>query len=372
MTAILPKLIEQYGLDLESKVVKNHIYLFYFMLLPFAIGSFMFLPKLLLILGVSSADLPFYIPYFQLSILSLLIAAPWSTFIPAYLRTRGRSKEATILDHSIAWSMIIGIFFTTHVLHLGVNTALIVNIITNAIPLYWFIWKKPIPHFFSKGFEFSWEEIKTYWKIVKWELIRRLAPRMSGIVGVGLTITINPIYAAIKYWIENLMMLPGGWVDSMAVLLNSHVSRNVGLGEGRPYKDNKFVFWKAAVGAVVSIAFIYVIAYFGLSWLPESIYNGLISPIIWLFLPIEIVTKLRYYMWLAISRSHRHDLNGMAQMIYAIPTAILTPLLLWLFLHKLQLSFESIFAVGAIVGTVQWSGAEIYFRYKLGHLHCTD
>lgn len=369
MTAILPKLIEQYGLDLESKVVKNHIYLFYLMLLPFAIGSFMFLPKLLLILGVSSADLPFYIPYFQLSILSLLIAAPWSTFIPAYLRTRGRSKEATILDHSIAWSMIIGIFFTTHVLHLGVNTALIVNIITNAIPLYWFLWKKPIPHFFSKGFEFSWEKIKTYWKIVKWELIRRLAPRISGIVGVGLTITINPIYAAIKYWIENLMMLPGGWVDSMAVLLNSHVSRNVGLGEGRPYKDNKFVFWKAAIGAVISIAFIYVIAYFGLSWLPESIYQGLVSPIIWLFLPIEIVTKLRYYMWLAISRSHRHDLNGMAQMIYAIPTAILTPLLLWLFLHKLQLSFESIFAVGAIVGTVQWAGAEIYFRYKLGYLH---
>lgn len=369
MTAILPKLIEQYGLDLESKVVKNHIYLFYLMLLPFAISSFMFLPKLLLILGVSPADLPFYIPYFQLSILSLVIAAPWSVFIPAYLRTRGRSKEATILDHSIAWSMIIGIFFTTHVLHLGVNTALIVNIITNAIPLYWFLWKKPIPEFFSKGFEFSWTEIKTYWKIVKWELIRRLAPRLSGVVGVGLTITVNPIYAAIKYWIENLMMLPGGWVDSMAVLLNSHVSRNAGLGEEPPYKDNKFVFRKATVGAVISIAFIYIIAYFGLSWLPESIYNGLISPIIWLFLPIEIVTKLRYYMWLSISRSYRHDLNGVAQMIYAIPTAILTPLLLWLFLHRLQLSFESIFAVGAIVGTVQWLGTEIYFRYKLGHLH---
>ena len=80
-----------------------------------------------------------------------------------------------------------------------------------------------------KGFEFSWKEIKTYWNIVKWELVRRLAPRVSAIIGVGLTITINPIYAAIKYWISNLMMLPEGWVDSMAGLLNSHVSRNVGL-----------------------------------------------------------------------------------------------------------------------------------------------
>lgn len=365
MTATLPKLIEKEGLSIESKVVKNHIYLFYLMLLPSAIGSFMFLPKLLLILGVSPADLPFYIPYFQLSIISILIAAPWATFIPAYLRTRGRSKEATVLDHAIAWSMLIGIFFTTHILHLGVNTALVVNMITNAIPLYWFLWKKPIPDFFSKGFEFSWHEIKTYWKIVKWELIRRLAPRLSAIIGVGLTITINPIYAAIKYWISNLMMLPEGWVDSMAGLLNSHVSRNVGLNEPIPHKDNKYVFWKAAVGAVLSIALIYAIAYYGLSWLPESIYKGIISPIIWVLLPIEIVTKLRYYMWLAISRSYRHDLNGIAQMIYAIPTAILTPLLLWLFLHQLQLSFESIFVVCAIVGTIQWLGAEIYFRRNM-------
>ena len=141
MTATLPKLIEKYGLDLESKVVKNHIYLFYLMLAPSAIGSFIFLPKFLLILGVLPSELPFYIPYFQLSIVSLLIAAPWSTFITSYLRTRGRSKEATTLDHAIAWSMLIGIFITTHVLHLGVNTALIVNIITNAIPLYWFLWK---------------------------------------------------------------------------------------------------------------------------------------------------------------------------------------------------------------------------------------
>ena len=365
MTATLPKLIEKYGLDLESKVVKNHIYLFYLMLAPSAIGSFIFLPKFLLILGVLPSELPFYIPYFQLSIVSLLIAAPWSTFITSYLRTRGRSKEATTLDHAIAWSMLIGIFITTHVLHLGVNTALIVNIITNAIPLYWFLWKKPIPRFFSKGFEFSLIEIKSYWKIVKWELVRKLVPRISAIISVGLTITINPIYAAIKYWISNLMMLPEGWVDSMAGLLNSHVSRNVGLNEPIPYKDNKFVFWRATIGAVISIVLLYVVAYFGLFWLPKSIYQGIISPIIWLLLPIEIVTKLRYYMWLAISRSYRHDLNGIAQMIYAVPTAILIPILLWLFLHQLKLSFESIFAVGAIIGSVQWLGTEIYFKRNI-------
>lgn len=365
MTATLPKLIKKYGLNLESKVVKNHIYLFYLMLLPSAIGSFLFLPKLLVILGVSPTDLPFYLPYFQLSIISILIAAPWATFIPTYLRTRGRSKEAMALDHAIAWSMLIGIFFTTHVLHLGVNTALIVNMITNAIPLYWFLWKRPIPQFFSKGFEFSWTEIKSYWVIVKWELVRRVAPRVSAIIGVGLTITINPIFAGIKYWISNLMMLPEGWVDSMAGLLNSHVSRNVGLGEEIPYKDNKFVFWKAVVGMLLSVISLYFLVYLGLTWLPESLYKGIISPIVWFFLPIELISRLRYYMWLSVSRSYRHDLNGVAQLIYAIPAAIITPVLLWLFLHYLQLGFESIFAVGAIVALVQWVCTEIYFRYKL-------
>lgn len=365
MTATMPKLIEKYGLDLESKIVKNHIYLFYLMLIPSAVGSFVFLPKLLLILGVPSTDLPFYIPYFQLSIISLLIASPWASFITTYLRTKGRSKEATVLDHAIAWSMLGGIFFTTHILHLGVNAAMIVNIITNPIPLYWFLWKKPIPQFFSKGFEFSWKEIKSYWKNVKWELIRRLSPRLSSIIGVGLTITINPIYAGVKYWVANLMMLPEGWVDSMSGLLNSHVSRNVGLDEETPYEDNKFIFWKATVGALSSIVLLYLITYFGLFWLPSSIYRGLISPIIWLFLPVKVVTNLRYYMWLSISRSYRHDLNGVAQLIYAIPIAILSPILLWLFLYCLQLSFESIFAVEAIVGIVQWVGTEIYFRYNL-------
>ena len=362
MTATLPKIIAKYGLDLESKVVKNHIYIFYMMLLPSAFGSLMFLPKLLTMLGVQASDLPLYVPYFQISIISILLTAPWAILVPAYLRTRGRSKEATVLDHTVAWSMLGGIFFTTHVLHLGPLAALFVNMFTNAMPLFWFLWHKPIPHFFTKGFEFSWIDIKSYWQIIKWELIRRLAPRISAVIGVGLTITINPIYAGIKYWVSNLMMFIEGWVDSMAGLLNSHVSRNVGLDKSEPQRDNAFVFWKAAIGSLISIVFIYICAYFGLSWLPESIYQGITAPLIWIFLPIEMVTKLRYYMWLSISRSYRHDLNGIAQLIYAIPTAILTPTLLWLFLHHLQLGFESIFAVSAIVGSVQWVGTELYFR----------
>lgn len=261
--------------------------------------------------------------------------------------------------------MIAGIFITTHIFHLGVNTALIVNIITNAIPLYWFLFNKPIPNFFKKGFEFDFKEIKRSWTIVKWELVRRMAPRVSAIIGVALMITINPIYAGVKYWISNLFTFVEGWIDAMAGLLNSHVSRNVGLKVKVPQKDNEYIFIKSALGTVLTIIFIYFCSKYLLWFLPESIYNEVLNPLIYIFALFEYLTKLRYYMWLSISRSYKIELNGKAQLFYALPTAFLTPLLLWLFLHKLSFGIEYIFLTSAIVGIVQWLLTEIYFRKNL-------
>lgn len=370
LTARLPRLLKEKGQSEASKQLKNHIYLFYLMLLPSAFGSYLFLPKLLTILGVQSNDLVLYLPYFRLTILSILVAAPWSVMIPAYLRARGESKIATALDHAIASSMLIGIFITTHLFHKGVSWAMVVNIAANSIPLIWFIVKKPIPQFRTKGFEFSWHDIKESWKIVKWELIRRLAPRVSAIIGASLMITVNPIYLAIKYWVSNLAMFPEGWVDSLASLLNSHVSRNTGIKNTTdsklvPYKDNEYVFRKSVIGLIASIAFIYVGTVSFLKFLPEQIYLGVINPWIYALLVIEVSAKLRYYMWLSISRSYRHDLNAKAQLFYAVPTAILTPLLIWSFLYLLNLGMIGIFATGAIVGTIQLLLTEIYFRKKL-------
>lgn len=163
LSAILPKLIAEKGEQVESKIVKNHIYIFYIILLPLAILSWIFLPELLKMLGVQESEFPLYLPYFKLSIISLIFFAPWSVFIPSYLRARGKTKEGAILDHLNAWTMLVGIFITTHIFNLGVNTALIVNMLANGIPLYWFLWKKPIPNFFKTGFEFSFTEIRRAW-----------------------------------------------------------------------------------------------------------------------------------------------------------------------------------------------------------------
>ena len=192
-----------------------------------------------------------------------------------------------------------------------------------------------------------------------------MTPRVSAIIGVALMITINPIYAGVKYWISNLFTFVEGWIDAMAGLLNSHVSRNVGLKVKVPQKDNEYIFIKSAIGTILTIIFIYFCSKYLLWFLPESIYNEVLNPLIYLFALFEYLTKLRYYMWLSISRSYKIELNGKAQLFYALPTAFLTPVLLWLFLHKLNLGIEYIFLTSAIIGIVQWLLTEIYFRKNL-------
>lgn len=369
LTAILPKAIKEHGLQEESKQFKNHIYLFYLMLLPLGVLSFIFMSPLLTLLGVQKSDLPLYATYFRLTVLSILVAAPWSVMIPAYLRTRGRGKIASILDHCVAWGMLIGIFVTTHAFQQGVLWAMAVNILANAIPLFWFIWKQPIPHFWKTGFEFSWSTIKNAWIIVKWELVRRLSPRISSLIGASFIITVNPLYLASKYWIDNLAMLPEGWVDSLAGTLNSHVSQNVGIKNTTdssivPHKDNRYLFKKSVVGVVITVVVVYLIAIFGLRFLPASIYTSIINPWIYVCLTIGCVTRLRYYMWLSISRSYRHDLNKIAQLCYAIPTIVGTPFLLWLFLHRFQFGLIGIMSISAIISTIQWITTEYYFKKK--------
>ena len=178
-------------------------------------------------------------------------------------------------------------------------------------------------------------------------------------------IKIDPIYAGITYWLSNTFMFVGGWIESEAGLLNSHVSRNVGLKEKNPEKDNEFVFRKAVAGLVVTIVLVYIISKYCLTFLPESIYRGILNPYVYILAFIDFTAKLRYYMWLSVSRAHRNDLNGMAQLFYAIPTAFLTPFLLWVFLYKFNWGLEGIYLRTAIVAIIQWGLTEIYFRIKM-------
>lgn len=365
LSAILPKLIAEKGEQVESKIVKNHIYIFYIILLPLAILSWIFLPELLKMLGVQESEFPLYLPYFKLSIISLIFFAPWSVFIPSYLRARGKTKEGAILDHLNAWTMLVGIFITTHIFNLGVNTALIVNMLANGIPLYWFLWKKPIPNFCKTGFEFSFTEIRRAWRLMKWEFLRKLAPRLATILGITIMVNLNPIYVGIKYWILNMFMFVDGWISALSDLLNSHISRNIGLKEKDPNKDNEFLFRKVVLGIVINVFVIYLISKYILFFLPGEIYKGLINIYIYIFATIEFITKCRCYMWFSVSRTYSQNINGIVQTVFLIPSIFLNPILLWLFLYKTNIGLPSIFLAPAIVGTIQFLIIEFFFKEKL-------
>ena len=365
LSAILPKLIAEKGEQVESKIVKNHIYIFYIILLPLAILSWIFLPELLKMLGVQESEFSLYIPYFKLSIISLIFFAPWSVFIPSYLRARGKTKEGAILDHLNAWTMLVGIFITTHIFNSGVNTALIVNMLANGIPLYWFLWKKPIPNFFKTGFEFSFTEIRRAWSLMKWEFLRKLAPRLATILGITIMVNLNPIYVGIKYWILNMFMFVDGWISALSDLLNSHISRNIGLKEKDPNKDNEFLFRKVVLGIVINVFVIYLISKYILFFLPDEIYKGLINIYIYIFATIEFITKCRCYMWFSVSRTYSQNINGIVQTVFLIPSIFLNPILLWLFLYKTNIGLPSIFLAPAIVGTIQFLIIEFFFKEKL-------
>lgn len=365
LSAILPKLIAEKGEQVESKIVKNHIYIFYIILLPLAILSWIFLPELLKMLGVQESEFSLYIPYFKLSIISLIFFAPWSVFIPSYLRARGKTKEGAILDHLNAWTMLVGIFITTHIFNLGVNTALIVNMLANGIPLYWFLWKKPIPNFFKTGFEFSFTEIRRAWSLMKWEFLRKLAPRLATILGITIMVNLNPIYVGIKYWILNMFMFVDGWISALSDLLNSHISRNIGLKEKDPNKDNEFLFRKVVLGIVINVFVIYLISKYILFFLPDEIYKGLINIYIYIFATIEFITKCRCYMWFSVSRTYSQNINGIVQTVFLIPSIFLNPILLWLFLYKTNIGLSSIFLAPTIVGSIQFIIIEFFFKEKL-------
>lgn len=365
LSATLPRLLEEHGIEVESKVVKNHIYIFYLMLFPMALGSWVFLPDLLSLLGVAKEDFPMYIPYFRISIISILVFAPWSVFIPAYYRSKGKTKEAAILDHLNAWCMIIGIFITTHIFHYGVNVALIVNMFANGIPLYYFLWQKPIKGFFAKGFEFSMLEVSRAWNLMKWEVLRKLAPRLATILGVTLMINVNPVYVGIKYWVLNLFMFVSGWVSALSDLLNTHISRNIGLGEKNPNKDNEYLYKKALMGVLISLVVIYVLVRYCLVFLPLDIYEGLINKYIYLIVFFEFMFNLRCYMYFSIARTYKPKLNGILQVSYLLPSIFLRPLLIWYFLYVLDLGLISIFLDAALVSLLQYMIFSTVFKRKL-------
>lgn len=106
-----------------------------------------------------------------------------------------------------------------------------------------------------------------------------------------------------------------------------------------------------------------------LTFLPHRIYNQLIDQIFYVLMLIEAVTKLKYYTWLSISRTGRKDLNKIDQLIFSLTSLIITPILMYIFVYKLNLNMIGILLSSSITGTIQRILTELYFRFH--HIELT-
>lgn len=339
----------------------------YLILTPPALISFIFAGELLSSLGVSQELLALYVPYWRICVVTIFLACPSQILITSYLKATFRTRQAMLLDHATTWTMAIGSFLALWVFGWGANGMMIACFLANIIPLIYFLIAKPCPNFFKNGFEIDIKWIKKLWLNTKWEIIRRLAPRIAAIFTTSSLLHLSPSFVSARYWIYTIGAFLEGVVDASASLANVDVSYNSKLGlktQMEVYQNNKFI-WRLALKffiiLTVSIGFSAPI-WVNIISNDSAVKNAILNPMILILFAIEVGSKIRYYILLSITRSYLKKFNGVMQIIYALSSSILTPVGIFIFLKTFNLGLTGVFATTAIVGFLQFFLSEIYLR----------
>lgn len=146
------------------------------------------------------------------------------------------------------------------------------------------------------------------------------------------------------------------------------MSHTIGCGVSRndSYKENKYL-WRLGITSLIITILLVILILPHVSFILTSddiakLWLG--NVVIWLLLLFEIGSRLRYYTILSVPRVSYKEYNGIAQLCYAIPTALITPLCAYLFLSVLHLNLYGVFLTSALVGIIQWISCETYLRSK--------
>lgn len=346
--------------------IKSALYLSYILLLPLIIPSMIWSAELLTSLGVSDNLLGFYVPYFRLSLIAILIN-PTRNIIPSYYTARFKANIGSLLNTATAITMPVLACIFLWVCGWGVNGMMLGCILANSIPMVYFIFNAP-ERFFKKGFEFDLPKIKHLWIDAKWELVRRLSPRLAQVYVSSVLISLNPSLLSAKYLIYTVGGFLDGYTDSTSVVCNANVSHTLGCGVSRDnsYKDNKYL-WRLGISSLTLTVILVILVLPHISFVLTSddvARKWLGNIFIWSLLLLEIGSKLRYYTILSVPRVTYKEYNGISQLCYAIPTALLTPICAYLFLTVFHLNLYGVFLTSALVGLTQWISCELYLRRK--------
>lgn len=340
MSALLPEFMIGKQPDAASRILKNTLYIIYIILTPIIFLAILFEPQMLHFMGVKPQLFPYYLPYFRLSFLVILIACPTGLIIPSYFRAIFQTKIAMFLDNLTAVVMLIGAFTAVHIFHLGAIEMLWVCFAANLIPLIYFLIKRPIPHFFAKGFEFDPKIIKKSLSIANFEAIRRLAPRLSFLFASSSLFKISGLVLEAHYFFDLIKTFLEGIIESNAGLAIINLSHNKGL-KLRGYKAYlglNYILQLSLRSNFIGTTLIFAISPLWIQFTTPNleVRQLLQDPIVWILMCILANFNLYYFNRLAITRTYRRDLNKIAQLIRALPSLFLTSFAIALFVNILN------------------------------------
>lgn len=367
MNSMLPAHMVGKGAEAAGKPLKNALYLSMGILAIPMLVCFIFTGELMTMLGAPAEHLPMYVNYFRLCLVSIFWVCPAALLIPAHLRATFQNKTAMMLDHVVTWSMALGCWLTVHVLHHGVLSMMVVNILSNAAPLIWFLWKRPIPGFFRR-LELDLSMIKALLQTAKWEIVRRLTPRLASVFTTSSLLVLEPALLTAKYVIDTLAMFIYGFLEAAAGLSVIEASHNLGLGYERENCHSNH-------GYILSLATWPILGMSLLLWLTSGLWGQLFSsspivlaalanPLVWAALGLTVVVRSRYYVLLSLTRVLYKQYNGFPNTSFAVITAVVTPLATVVFLNWLGWGLLAVYAVGLVVAGLQTWVFEAYLHRR--------
>lgn len=367
MNSMLPAHMVGNGAEAAGKPLKNALYLSMGILAIPMLVCFVFTGELMTMLGAPAEYLPMYVNYFRLCLASIFWVCPAGLLIPAYLRATFQNKTAMVLEHVVTWSMALGCWLTVHVFHHGVLSMMVVNIFANATPLLWFLWKRPIPGFFRR-LELDLSMIKSLFQTAKWEIVRRLTPRLASVFTTSSLLVLEPALLTAKYVIDTLAMFIYGFLEAAAGLSVIEASHNLGLGYERENCHSSH-------GYILRLATWPILGMSLLLWITSGLWGHLFSsspvvlaalanPLVWAALGLTVVVRSRYYVLLSLTRVLYKQYNGFPNTSFAVITAVVTPLATVVFLNWLGWGLLAVYAVGLVVAGLQTWVFEAYLQRR--------
>lgn len=373
--SLVPQYMAGRSPDEVSRPLKNAAYLIYGILLPFCALGLIFTPELMEWLNAPDEHIWLYINAMRVNFLGLL-TVPTYVISSAYLKATFQNRKGALLDGLINFGYITLSAIAVFLFKQGPVVMIAIYSSTVLLAPIYVYFRAPIKGFFKKGWELDLDEIKTLVQISKWELIRRLSPRVINMLSTASLMALSPVLVAGKMLIGYAFQTISAHSDAASTTSLTEISHNVGYGEDdhRAY-DNLNHIWFYNMRSMLlmgGILFLTRHIWVNLFTPDEAVQAVITDPWLWALFTIEQSFKSRYYALLSIARTLHKEYLAFFNSQFAIIGGLMSTVGLVFFINTLGWSIYGMFLANAIASTLHGVLAELYLIKKGLHVQFWD